>query len=136
MKNELKRYYKEIRKKLNCGFHMKKFIMRKLKNDIKEYIESADNVTMSDIYQRFGKPNEILKNFDENELIQIKKKAKLLLIINIMLIIIIVFLIILIPLLYNGLGDRIDITNQKELKYEKINYCFFNYYFWLIFIGK
>lgn len=110
MKTELKNYYKSIRKNLKCSLYLKRAIIKQLKGNINEFIETSDkNITITDIYDRFGKPDEIIKNFDDNCLNSLKKKVKILIIITVVSIIVIIILFILMVFLFEHLGEVVVI---------------------------
>ena len=78
--------------------------------NIDEFVETSDkNITITDIYDRFGKPDEIIQIFDDNCLNSLKKKEKILSIILTASIIVIIILIILMIFLFEHLGEVIII---------------------------
>ncbi len=110
MKSELKNYYKSICEDLDYSFYVKRAIIKQLKRNINEFIETSEkDITITDIYDRFGKPDEIIKSFDDNYLNSLKKKKKIFTIIIIGLAIVVIILIILIIFLFNHLGETITI---------------------------
>ncbi len=110
MKNELKDYYKSISKNLKYGFYLKRAIIKQLKRNINEFIETTDkNITITDIYDRFGKPDEIIQSFDDNYLNSLKKKERHLTIFIVLLIFVIVVLVILMVFLFEHLGEVVVI---------------------------
>ncbi len=110
MKSELKDYYKSISKNLNYSFYLKQTIIKQLKRNINDFIETSNkNITITDIYDRFGKPDEIIKNFDDNYINSLKKKEKHLIIFTVSLIFIIIVLVILMVFLFEHLGETIII---------------------------
>ena len=110
MKNELKNYYKSISKNLKYSFYLKRTIIKQLKRSINVFIETSDkNITITDIYDRFSKPDEIIQSLDDNYLNSLKKKSKILIIITSGSIIVIIILVMLMVFLFEHLGEVIII---------------------------
>ncbi len=63
---ELKAYFKQIKKNLNCGFCLKQGFIAQIKEDVAGFIaeHNLHDVTMNDICSNFGTPDEIAKSFD------------------------------------------------------------------------
>ena len=79
LNKELKKYFKEIKKKLNCKSYLKQGFIAQFKENLNEYIESnnEEDLTMEIIYKRFGTPDEIANSFDDIEdLSKIREKSK------------------------------------------------------------
>lgn len=79
LNKELKKYFKEIKKKLNCKSYLKQGFIAQFKENLNEYIESnnEEDLTMEIIYKRFGTPDEIANSFDDIEdLSKIREKRK------------------------------------------------------------
>ena len=79
LNKELKKYFKEIKKKLNCKSYLKQGFIAQFKENLNEYIEShnEEDLTMEIIYKRFGTPDVIAKSFDDIEdLSKIREKSK------------------------------------------------------------
>lgn len=75
LKRDIKRYIKEIKQNIICDFRTRKKFISDIKNSIYDFAESANAVTMDDIYKHFGKPQEIAKEFLLNaDVKKIKKR--------------------------------------------------------------
>lgn len=99
---ELKKYFKEIKKKLNCKSYLKQGFIAQFKESLNEYIEShtEEELTMEIIYKHFGTPDVIAKSFDDIEdLSALREKSKKYLIAQIISSIIIVIMSIVIAFL-------------------------------------
>ena len=76
---EIKKYCSEIKKLLVCSSNIKLAFISELKNRIYEYIEehAGEQLTISDIENRFGTPESIAASFASTEDMQyLHKKAK------------------------------------------------------------
>ncbi|MBQ8496623.1 MAG: hypothetical protein IJ489_04100 [Clostridia bacterium] len=76
---DIKKYCSEIKKHLPCSSNVKLAFISELKNRIHEYIEEHpdEEITISDIKNRFGTPESIASSFASAEDMQyLHKKAK------------------------------------------------------------
>lgn len=76
---EIKKYCHEIKKQLTCSSNIKLAFISELKTRIYEYIEEHSNeeITIFDIENRFGTPEDIALSFASTEDMQyLRKKAK------------------------------------------------------------
>lgn len=119
---ELKKYFKEIKKKLNCKSYLKQGFIAQFKESLNEFIENHNNeeLTIENIYKHFGTPDAIAKSFDDfDDISELKEKSKKYLITQIiscilsviMLTVIIVLLFVVFDLFDNG--QREIIINNK-----------------------
>ena len=92
-KKELRKYYKTIRKKLYCPFNMKHILMSEFSNRVLDFLESNQDADINTIINYFGTPDEIVRNFDINN-VSLKNKVKKRIIIERILFIIILVIII------------------------------------------
>jgi len=104
----LKKYFKEIKKKLNCKSYLKQGFIAQFKETLNEYLDShADKeLTMETIYKRFGTPDVIAKSFDDIEdLSALREKSKKYLVSQIISCIIIVVMCVVIIFLLVIISD-------------------------------
>lgn len=76
---DIKKYCSEIKKQLSCSNSIKLAFISELKNRIYEYIEEhpGEEITISDIENRFGTPENIALSFTSTEDMQyLHKKAR------------------------------------------------------------
>lgn len=76
---DIKKYCTEIKKQLSCSNNIKLAFISELKNRIYEYIEEhpGEEITISDIENRFGTPENIALSFASTEDMQyLHKKAR------------------------------------------------------------
>lgn len=70
-------YLKEISAKLNCGRAMKLVVLSEIKSDIEAYTSSGDSITINDLYNEIGTPDDIANSlFDRKDYDILLKKAK------------------------------------------------------------
>lgn len=113
-KKELNKYFRNVKKGLKYSFNVKHQIMKSFKNQVYEFIETNENISIDDIVNQFGDYNIISINLKEEELSYYKKKARLMLIIEIITLICMVILIIFGIILIDSLGVDSNITIKKE----------------------
>lgn len=78
LNTELKKYIVDIESYLICDWRTKNRFIRDLKNDIIDFVDENENVTMDDIRKRFGEPQDIAKGFLENvDLKKIKRRMNI-----------------------------------------------------------
>ena len=76
---DIKKYCTEIKKQLSCSNNIKLAFISELKNRIYEYIEEhpGEEITISDIENRFGTPENIALSFASTEDMRyLHKKAR------------------------------------------------------------
>lgn len=66
LNNSIDIYLQEIYRKLHISDEEKKAFLRYLKSDIYQFREDNPNITMADIYERFGTPDEVAENYYES----------------------------------------------------------------------
>lgn len=100
IKKEINLYIKSISKLAKTTLLFKKVVLKDLKNNIYEYYLDNPNITIYDIHNRFGTPDEVSKSFDNLSseiLIKKVKRYKLLLIfVSILIVVLIIFTVILV----------------------------------------
>ena len=93
-KKELRKYYKTIRKKLYCPINMKHILMSEFSNRVLDFLESNQDADINTIINYFGTPDEIVRNFDINNVSLQNKVKKRIIIERILFIIILVIILI------------------------------------------
>lgn len=63
LKKDLKRYIREIKANIICDFKTRNKFISDIKNSIDDYIENNKVDHIDEIYEHFGKPQEIAKEF-------------------------------------------------------------------------
>jgi len=63
IKKELKNYYSETRKMLECSKRLKTKFINDLLDNIEMYIQENPDATMNDIKIKFGTPGELAESF-------------------------------------------------------------------------
>lgn len=77
MNSNIKQYLKEVSAKLSCPKGVKSVFLRQLKGDILAFSDNDTNITMDELYSRFGTPEEIAAGFfDRDDYSVMLKKAK------------------------------------------------------------
>ena len=116
---ELKAYFHQIKKNLNCGFFVKQGFMAQLKESVEEYIDeqNGSDLSINDIVKIFGTPENIVKSFDNIEDVEkvIKKGKKLLMaeaITILVALVTIVLLAIVVYLIYTDSQIKIIVDNN------------------------
>jgi len=77
LKKDIKIYIRKVSKLIKADFSIKRIVLKDLKNNIKEYYLDNNNITIQDIYERFGSPKEISLTFEKIPSEELIKKAKL-----------------------------------------------------------
>lgn|GEM_PF-5831405 len=62
-KKELRKYYREIKRNLNCSLKDKKRFMNDIKETINVYLYDNPNTNIDDIYNIYGSPTELKESF-------------------------------------------------------------------------
>lgn len=106
-----KKYLNAVRKELCCSFNVKNVFISDIKTDIKDLIEKNPNITMDEIINILGTPQDIASSFHKHNIDVLKKRAKKLLIGQLVLVfLLLVGLLTISFLIYNYSGD-IKITD-------------------------
>ena len=113
LKREINSYIKKVSKQVKSKLIIKRVILNDLKENIFEYYQMNPNITMEDIYNRFGTPNEISKSFNDLSTEELFKKAKKYKLIIWSGIIFIVISLILLFLFLQGYFIDVTIKNWK-----------------------
>ena len=100
LRKEIKLYIKSISKLSKSTFTLKKVVLKDLKNNIYNLYLDNPNLSITDIYERFGSTDDISKSFENLSteiLIRKANKYKLLwLISSIVIILLLIFTIIIV----------------------------------------
>lgn len=112
-KKELNNYFRNVKKGLKYSFNVKQQLMKSFKNQVYEFIEINENVSIEDIINEFGDSKNISLNLKDEELNYYKKKAKIMLIIEIITILLSIFLMVLGIVILHSLGMGSDIVIKK-----------------------
>lgn len=110
MKKKLKKYYKDIKKEMDCFFLTKINFIKELNNTIMLYLSDNPNTNIEDVKKHFGTPKEIAEGFRTNDNTKIRKKVKIQIVTIISLLIIIGLLIYFIIELFEGLGYTVVVV--------------------------
>lgn len=113
-KKELNIYLRRVKKELKYSFNVKQQVMKSFKNQVYEFIETKENVSLDDVITEFGDYNTIKLHLKEEELSYYIKKARIMFILEIVTITIVILLIIYIIISINSLGDNSHIIIKKE----------------------
>ena len=63
LKKEINKYIKEIKLNIICDFKTRNKFISDIKNSIFDFVECENIVSMDDIYNHFGTPQQIAKEF-------------------------------------------------------------------------
>ncbi len=75
LNREIKRYIVSVKSYLICDWRTRQKFLKDLKNDINDFVDEKEDVTMDDIRDRFGEPEKISRSFLENaDLKKIKRR--------------------------------------------------------------
>ncbi len=75
---EIKKYIIDVKSYLICDWKTRNRFIRDLKNDISDFVDENENVSMDDIRKRFGEPQDIAKGFFENaDIKKIKRRMNI-----------------------------------------------------------
>lgn len=78
IKKDVKKYIKDVRSYLLCDYKTQSKFINRLKNDIFSYIEDNSVNDINKVYEQFGKPEDIAKNFFKNsDMRRIKRKMNI-----------------------------------------------------------
>ena len=110
-KKDIKKYLSDVKKRLHCGFNLKKAFLSELKNEISNYLAEHQTATIENIINELGSPEQIVSNFKDYDYNLLKRKVKFYLILEIFFIIL--TLVLLVALIYTiySIGGDITISN-------------------------
>lgn len=75
LNREIKRYIVSVKSYLICDWRTRQKFLKDLKNDINDFVDEKEDVTMDDIRDRFGEPEKISRSFLEGaDLKKIKRR--------------------------------------------------------------
>lgn len=75
LNREIKKYIIDVKSYLICDWRTRQKFLKDLKNDINDFVDGKEDVTMDDIRDRFGEPEKISRSFLENaDLKKIKRR--------------------------------------------------------------
>ena len=78
LNTDIKKYIIDVKSYLICDWKTRNRFIRDLKNDIFDFVDENENVSMDDIRQRFGEPQDIAKGFFENaDIKKIKRRMNI-----------------------------------------------------------
>jgi hypothetical protein len=111
-KQELKKYFRLIKKELNCSFYQKNIFINELKHNIYDYIDDNPDAELSDIIDNFGDSKEISKGFSIMDNKKIIWKARIQMGIIIILTIILIFVVcVAIEAIHSSGGLIVDVID-------------------------
>ena len=77
MNSDIKQYLQEVSAMLCCPKGVKSVFLRQLKGEILDFMETNTTITVDELYNRFGTPEEIAAGFfDRDDYSAMLKKAK------------------------------------------------------------
>lgn len=114
---DIKKYCTEIKKQLSCSNNIKLAFISEFKNRIHEYIEEhpGEEITISDIENRFGTPENIALSFTSTEDMQyLHKKARKYIFYKVLSVVLLLLLVVVLYALINVAGKEytVNITNN------------------------
>lgn len=75
LNREIKGYIISVKSYLICDWRTRQKFLKDLKNDINDFVDEKEDVTMDDICDRFGEPEKISRSFLEGaDLKKIKRR--------------------------------------------------------------
>lgn len=75
---EIKKYIMDVQSYLICDWQTKRRFIKDLKNDIVDFVDENENVTIDDVRRRFGEPKDIAMGFFENaDIKKIKRRMNI-----------------------------------------------------------
>ncbi len=118
---DIRKYCAEIRKLLTCSSNIKFAFISELKNRIYEYIEEhpGEEITISDIENQFGKPENIALSFASTEDMQyLHGKAKKYIFYKVLSVVLLLTLILAVYILADVIINEhtIIVTNDFNIK--------------------
>ena len=118
---EIKKYCTEIKKQLSCSSNIKLAFISELKNRIHEYIEEhlGEEITIFDLENQFGTPENIARAFASTEDMQyLHKKARKYMFYKVLSIVLLLALIVTAYILADVIinNHTIIVTNDFNIK--------------------
>lgn len=81
LSRKLKKYYKQVKKRLHCSSEEKEQILNVLKGDIDEFLIQNPNADFQDVINHFGEPEIFFKSYidslEQNEVYDKLKKSQI-----------------------------------------------------------
>ncbi len=75
LNREIKKYIIDVKSYLICDWRTRQKFLKDLKNDINDFVDEKEDVTIEDIRNRFGEPEKISRSFLEGaDLKKIKRR--------------------------------------------------------------
>lgn len=75
LNREINKYIISVKSYLICDWRTRQKFLKDLKNDINDFVDEKEDVTMDDIRDRFGEPEKISRSFLEGaDLKKIKRR--------------------------------------------------------------
>lgn len=75
LNREINKYIISVKSYLICDWRTRQKFLKDLKNDINDFVDEKEDVTMDDIRDRFGEPEKISRSFLESaDLKKIKRR--------------------------------------------------------------
>lgn len=75
LNREIKKYILDVKSYLICDWRTRQKFLKDLKNDINDFVDEKEDVTIEDIRNRFGEPEKISRSFLEGaDLKKIKRR--------------------------------------------------------------
>ncbi|MDE5974851.1 MAG: hypothetical protein K2G73_09330 [Eubacterium sp.] len=65
LNREINKYIIDVKSYLICDWRTRQKFLKDLKNDINDFVDEKEDVTMDDIRDRFGEPEKISRSFLE-----------------------------------------------------------------------
>ena len=65
LNREIKKYIIDVKSYLICDWRTRQKFLKDLKNDINDFVDEKEDVTIEDISNRFGEPEKISRSFLE-----------------------------------------------------------------------
>ena len=117
MKKELKKYYRQIRRKIPLGLCDRHRIMESIESGVQEYLVQNPESDMTQIEEHFGTPNQIVSDFFDDQSCEYLLKAlnnrKRIIVFSLFAIVIVLLLCLLYPkitsIILNTFGHNIPI---------------------------
>ncbi len=75
LNREIKKYILDVKSYLICDWRTRQKFLKDLKNDINDFVDENEEVTIDDVRNRFGEPEKISRSFLEGaDLKKIKRR--------------------------------------------------------------